>query len=93
MLKSGARKVMWVGRATVFLVGLSVISAVVFGVTATAFAVNGKPFILGKTNAARAITTLVKQGPGPALNLAVNAEQPPMKVNSQGKVAISTPIS
>lgn len=87
MLKSGIGKVMWVGRATVFLIGLSVIFAVVFGVTATAFAANGKPFILGKTNAARAVTTLVKQGPGPALNLVVSPGQPPLKVNSQGKVA------
>lgn len=87
MLKSGVGKVMWVGRATVFLVGLSVIFAVVFGLAATAFAANGKPWLLGKTNAARAVSTLVKQGPGPALSLVVNAGQPPMKVNSQGKVA------
>jgi tetrahydromethanopterin S-methyltransferase subunit E len=34
-------KVMWVGRATVFLMGLSVILALVFGVASTAFSHTG----------------------------------------------------
>ena len=40
-MKAIASKVMWVGRATVFLVGLSVILAVVLGVAATALAGTG----------------------------------------------------
>ncbi len=80
-------KVMWVGRATVFLVGLAVILALVLGVATTALGANGKPFLLGKKNVASAISTLVKQGPGPALKLQVGAGQPPMAVNSQGRVA------
>lgn len=87
MLRNGVGKVMWVGKAAVFVVGISVILAVVFGVAATAFAANGKPFVLGRVNVASAISTLAKQGPGPALNLVVGAGQPPIKVNSQGKVA------
>jgi hypothetical protein len=87
MIRNGLGKVMWVGRATVFLVGLAVILALVFGVASTAFGANGKPFLLGKKNVASAISTLVKQGPGPALNLVVRAGQPPLKVNSSGKVA------
>ena len=60
MLRNTASKVMWVGRATVFLVGLAVILALVFGVAATAMGANGKPFILGKaTNAATKVTGLV----------------------------------
>ncbi|MGH3087858.1 MAG: hypothetical protein ACRDSJ_11150 [Rubrobacteraceae bacterium] len=81
MMKSISSKVMWIGRATVFLIGLSVILAVVMGVASMAFAKNGKPFILGKNNVASAITTLIKQGPGPALNLRVDSG-PPLKVNS-----------
>ena len=38
----------WVGRATVFLVGLAMILALVFGVVSTAMGANGDPFILGK---------------------------------------------
>ena len=43
-------KVMWVGRATVFLVGLAVILALVFGTATAAFAAlssRGDPFKLG----------------------------------------------
>jgi hypothetical protein len=41
MLKSAAGKVMWLGRATVFLVSLAVILALVFGVATTALAGTG----------------------------------------------------
>ena len=44
-------------------------------------------FHLGHKNVSKAVSTLVKQGPGPALNLVVEAGQPPLKVNSSGKVA------
>lgn len=79
-------KVMWVGRATIFALGVAVILAAVLGVASSALAANGKPFILGKRNVAKAITTLVKQNDGPALNLVVQSGQPPMKVNSSGQV-------
>lgn len=86
MLRSAASKVMWLGRATVFLVGLAVVLALVFGVASTAFGANGNPFLLGKRNVASAVSTLVKQGPGPALSLVVRSGQPPLKVNaSAGK--------
>ena len=87
MLRSAAGKVMWVGRATVFLVGLAVILALVFGAASTALGANGKPFLLGKKNVASAISTLVKQGTGPALKLQVGAGQPPLAVNSSATVA------
>lgn len=61
-------KVMWLGRATVFLVGLAVILALVLGVAATAFGANGGSFILGKGNAATKVTGLVgRVAAGPAL--------------------------
>ena len=88
MLKSAAGKVMWVGKATVFLVGLAVILALMFGVASTVSAHTGNKgfFHLGHKNVSKAMSTLVKQGPGPALSLMVQSGQPPMKVNSTGKV-------
>jgi hypothetical protein len=50
MLRSAASKVMWVGRATVFLVGLAVILALVFGLASVALGTTGQNFILGKAN-------------------------------------------
>jgi hypothetical protein len=102
MVRSAAKKVMWVGRATVFLVGLAVILALVFGVASRALAgsgVNGV-FNLGVTNAVDAITTLVGSVAGPsvridnnstnsaatALDLRVEPGKTPMKVNSGTKV-------
>lgn len=86
MIRSAASKVMWVGRATVFLVGLAVILALVVGVASTAFGANGNPFLLGKNNVATAVSTLVKRGAGPALKLQVGSG-PPLAVNSSKKVA------
>ena len=85
MVKSVARKVIWVGRATVFLVGLAVILALIFGVASTALGADGKPFLLGNSNAATKVSTLVKSGAGPALDLRVGSGAP-LKVNSQAKV-------
>src|SRR5215207_2668588 len=60
---------MWVGRATVFLVGLTVILALVLGVASMALGANGNPLILGKAkNTASKVTELVKRGAGPALS-------------------------
>ena len=87
MVKSVARKVMFVGRATTFMVGLAMILALVFGVASTALGANGNPFLLGKKNVASAISKLVKQGTGPALKLQVGAGQPPLAVNSTARVA------
>ncbi len=58
MLRSTVSKLMWVGRATVFLVGLAVILALMLGVATAAFGANGGNFILGKTNVATLITKL-----------------------------------
>jgi hypothetical protein len=102
MLRSTLSKVMWVGRATVFLVGLAVILAMVLGVAAAAFGANGAPWILGQSNSATAITKLAGaagvNGPmvqltnnnadanDTALSLQVQAGEAPMRVNSVGKV-------
>ena len=69
MIKSTASKVMWVGRATVFLVGLAVILALVFGIASRALGANGGGFILGKAaNTATKVTGLVgKVATGSAL--------------------------
>ena len=77
MIRSVASKVMWVGRATVFLVGLAVILALVVGVASSAFAANGQNFIIGNgladtvKNIATLPTKLTMQGTrsGPALQV------------------------
>jgi len=85
MLRSAASKVMWVGKATVFLVGLAVILALLFGVASMAFASDGQSFILGERNVAQSLSTLVKTGAGPALSLQVGSGAP-LAVNSDRKV-------
>jgi hypothetical protein len=86
MLRTVAAKVMWVGRATVFLVGLSVIVALVLGVATTAMGANGDFFKVGRANLASAVSTLDKRGAGPALRVLVDSG-PPLAVNSTTKVA------
>jgi hypothetical protein len=86
MVRSAVGKVMWVGRATVFLVGLAVILALVLGVTSMAFARDGESLLLGERNVAQSLSTLVDQGAGPALSLQVNSGAP-LKVNSSTRVA------
>jgi hypothetical protein len=71
----------------VFLIGLSVVLAVIFGVASTALGADGQPFLLGKRNVASSVSKLVKNGPGPALKLIVRDGQPPLAINSSGKVA------
>ena len=103
MIRSVASKVMWVGRATVFLVGLAVILALTVGVVSTALAGTGvgSRFDLGKTNTVNAVSKLVGSVAGPsllidnnstnaaatALDLQVEPGKVPMKVNSSAKVA------
>ena len=81
MVRCVFSKVMWVGRATVFLVGFAVILALVFGVASTALGADGNFFKLGQRNVAQSVSTLIKQGTGPALALQVGANQPPLTVN------------
>jgi hypothetical protein len=81
MIRSVVKKVMWVGRATVFFVGLAVTLALVLGVASTALGADGNFFKLGNRNVAQSVSTLVKQGTGAALALQVGANQPPLTVN------------
>jgi hypothetical protein len=102
MVRSVVSKVMWLGRATVFVVGLAVILALVVGVASTALGANGANFILGSlNNSATAITKLTGTvGGNPALrisnpsaatgstalDLQVATGKAPMKVNRTTKV-------
>ena len=102
MIRSAARKVMWVGRATVFLVGLAVIAAVVLGLAAAALAGTGVggTFNLGRLNTVNQISRLVGSTDEPmlrvdndsagtnatALDLRVEPRHAPMKVDSSTKV-------
>ncbi len=85
MLRSAASKVMWVGRATVFLAGLAVILALVFGMASTALGADGDFFKVGRAHLADSVSKLIKSGAGPALELQVDSG-PPLKVNSAVKV-------
>jgi hypothetical protein len=103
MLKAIFSKVMWLGKATTFLIGLAVMLALVFGVATMALAGTGvgARFDLGKTNTVNAISRLVGSVAGPnllidnnstnssatALDLQVESGKPPLKVNSEKKVA------
>jgi hypothetical protein len=101
VIRSAASKVMWVGRATVFMVGLAVILALVFGVASMALGADGQPFLLGRaTNVATALTKLTGNVNGSAmqvvnsnsgaddtaLSLSVQAGEAPMRVNTATKV-------
>ncbi len=77
---------MRIGRATVFMVGLAVILALVFGVATSAMGDNGDFFKVGRSNIASAVSTLDKSGAGPALRLLVDSGAP-LTVNSTTKVA------
>ncbi len=103
MVSSVSKKIMWVGRATVFLVGLAVILAVVFGVATAALAGTGvgATFNLGKKNTVNRISSLVGSTDSAmllvdnnntgtnatALNLQVEPGHTPMRVNSTTQVA------
>jgi hypothetical protein len=86
MFRSAVGKVMWVGRVTVFLMGLAVILALVFGVASMAFARDGQLFVLGERNVAQSLSALAKQGAGPVLSLKVDSG-PPLVVNTSTKVS------
>ncbi len=89
---------MWIGRATVFCIGLAVTLALIFGAATVAMAaVPGDPFKLGRTNTIDEMSTLVgsasgallkvdNEGDGPALDLRVESGEAPMKVDSSSKV-------
>jgi hypothetical protein len=99
MLKSMASKVMWMGRATVFLVGLAVTMALVFGVASTALGANGDFLKVGSAkNIATRATTLVGKATGSALvvknptggsalGLQVDAGQAPLTVDADAGTA------
>jgi hypothetical protein len=94
--------VMWVGRATVFLVGLAVLLAVVLSVSSVALAGSGvgANFNLGKKNTVNRLSQLVgstdsallridNNNPGTsatALDLQVEPGLPPMSVDSLTRV-------
>jgi hypothetical protein len=103
MTKKIFKKVMWLGRATTFLVGLAVVLALTAGLASTALAGTGvgARFDLGVTNTVNAISKLVGSVAGPslqidnnstgagatALDLQVESGKAPMKLNSGTKVA------
>jgi hypothetical protein len=103
MLSRIVSRVMWVGRATVFLVGLAVLLAVVFGVSSVALARTGAGanFNLGQKNTVNRLSQLVGATDSAmlriintnagtnatALDLRVEPGVAPLKVNSSTQVS------
>lgn len=81
MVKGAASRVMSIGRTMALATGVAVMVAVVLGLASVAFGADGDFFKVGSS-----ISTLVKSGAGPALNLRVDSG-PPLRVNSTAKVA------
>ena len=65
-------KVVRVGRAAIFVVGLAMVLALVFGVATTALGATGGNFILGRANVAGAVSKLTAGLSGPALQVVNN---------------------
>jgi hypothetical protein len=102
MTRTIFNKVMWIGKATTFVVGLALGLALTVGAASTALAGTGVGgvFNLGQLNAVDAVSKLVGSVAGPslqidnnstgkgatALDLQTEAGRPPMKVSSDAKV-------
>jgi hypothetical protein len=100
MVKSSLGKVAWVGRTASMIFGLALVIALVFGVVSVALAGNLDPLKIGSLKNVATKTTqlvgkvatgsaLVVKNPsgGPALDLRVNAGQPPLVVSSTSGTA------
>jgi hypothetical protein len=59
--ESAASKVMWVGRATVFMLGLAVIVGLVVGLASMALGADADFFKIGRLNEAASTSTLNKR--------------------------------
>lgn len=86
MMRSVASKVAWVGRTASMVFGLALVLALMVGVATAALGANGDFFKVGKGNVASAVSTLTKNGAGPALRLKVGSGAP-LAVNSSTRVA------
>jgi hypothetical protein len=101
-MRNALSKVMLVGRATVFMVGLAVTLALLLGAATTALGATGATaFMLGKLNSATATTSLVStisevtqpalsvtnKGGGPALSLGTLSGKAPIEVNAAAGTA------
>jgi hypothetical protein len=103
MVKSMANKVMRLGRTTIFTVGLALLIGLAVGLGSAVLAGNGDPLLLGRANTASGVTRLAgTQGvDGPmlritnnnagandtALDVRVDAGEPPILVNSSPRVS------
>ena len=77
MLTTSRARVIPVLVAAVLLIG---------GANLAAYAANGKPLLLGKSNVESKRATIKNKGSGPALHLKTKAGQPPLAVNRTTKV-------
>src|SRR3712207_1436685 len=101
-MSSVVKKIIFVGRATTFMVGLAVILALSVGLASSALGADGGNFLLGRSNVATLMTRLA--GPegvngamlevqnnnagadDTALSLKVQPGEAPMRVNSSTEV-------
>ena len=92
MLRSAANKVIWVGRATVFLIGLAVILVLLFWAASVALWAGGKPSILGESGEPNGITRLVESDEGAERALAVEPLAKRRPPQGYARVTTSTPF-
>src|SRR5688572_4607230 len=69
MLKSAARKALWVIKGMALFGGAVVTLALVFGVASVAFGDDGDNFVLGQNNVATALTKLTANRDGVAMQV------------------------
>ena len=98
MLRRFWSLVFWLGRGATYILGLLVLAGFLLGPVSVGLAAVGEPLKLGRANDAGAKVTsllatlagpvlrLTNQGEGPALDLRVQNNAPPLKVNSTAKV-------
>ena len=99
MIRSAAGKVLWVGRAIVFMVGLAVVLFLTLAIVAEAADARRVPVLKkGVVNTVKSMTILVgsltdpllkldNNGAGPALQLEAGADNAPLVVNADSGTA------
>lgn len=92
MLKSAASKVMWVGRATVFLIGLATILLILFWVASVALWAGGAPSLLDELGQENGISRPFASDAGKDRSLAVETVARRRAPQGYARVTTSPPF-
>ncbi|MGC4112519.1 MAG: hypothetical protein QM747_19270 [Nocardioides sp.] len=74
-------------RPSVWLATISSAALLVVGLDYATYAVTGDSLLLGRANHSSSVTTLTRQGGGPALSLTSSGTSPSLRVSSSARVA------